>query len=163
MRALSVLMMLMSCGVLIAGDVDFSGVWELDQARSELPQAGGRGGKGEFNAVKMVVTQDENKVVIERHIKDRDGEERIVTSNLTLDGKAVKEESGRGAREVKAELQGDELLLNSIIPMERQGRSFKIKTRQKWSLVDDGKGLVIEFTMDTPRGERKGKAYYHKK
>ena len=158
MRTMMILLFL--SGMLLAADVNFSGVWELDKSKSELPESGGHGGRGGFTPLKLVVSQEEGKIVIERHIKDRDGEERVVASNLTLDGKEVKEKDDRGERKVKAELRDDVLLLDSILYMERRGHSFEITTRQKWSLDDSGKGLVIDFSMDTPKGERKGRGYY---
>lgn len=161
-----IVLMLLFSGLLLAADVDFSGTWMLNRDKSEFPEPpqgreGRRGPRG-FAAAKMTITQKENTIVVERSFSGRDGEERTMEMEFDLTGKATKEKGRRGTTEHKAKMEGDVLTVESVRFMERQGMEFEIVTNQKWSLVDGGKGLLIESSTETPMGKRESKAYYDK-
>ena len=64
-----------------AEEPDFSGKWVLNESKSEL-------GEGRFfSAPKMTVAMEANAMTIERTRIGRDGQERIMSETLTLDGK----------------------------------------------------------------------------
>ena len=162
MRSFTFLMILLLGGTALAGDVDFSGTWELNKDKSDLPEVGRRGRRG-FMPGKLVITQKPDTLIIERHGVGRDGQETVVTRRLPLDGKVSVQEMPVGTMEVKARIQDDVLLVDSVRKIKRMGRRFEITSHEKWTLADKGTGLVIEFSTKTPRGEHEGKAYYDKK
>ncbi|RQW02541.1 hypothetical protein EH222_13485 [candidate division KSB1 bacterium] len=170
MRLSSILMILLLSAALFAADVDFTGTWKFNEEKSELPEFGGPGGPGgggprpgAFVAPLMVVTKAENGLTVERTMTGRDGEERKMTSVYDLTGKTTKEEGRRGGvTEHTAKMEDAALKVNSVRVMERDGQEFKMVTNATWTLVDEGKGLLIESVSETPMGERKMKTYYDK-
>ncbi|MDZ7371021.1 MAG: hypothetical protein ONB12_07625 [candidate division KSB1 bacterium] len=151
---------------LFAASVNFSGSWELDRNKSDLPDMGqGPGGRGfgGFVAPKMKVTQEANALTIERTMVGFDGNERTITTNTTLDGKVTKTSNERGESEVKAEWKDKALVIDTLRKFQGQMGSFESKRVETWTLSADGKELTIEFTQSSPRGDMKGKAVYVKK
>lgn len=164
MRLLTLAAVLALGTSLLAADVDFSGTWELNRDKSELPEMGERGPAARgFAALKMVITQKENKLTVERTIAGRNGEERTMTIVYDLSGKTTKEEGRRGNTEHTAKMAEQVLNIKSVRAFERDGQEFEMITSSTWTLVDDGKGLVIDSVTETPNGERKIKTYYTKK
>ena len=80
---------------------DFSGKWTLNADKSELGsggrggRGGGRGGRG-MSALKMVVEQKDNKLIVETFRQGRDGNEMSTKVTYNLDGKRGKNDTGRG-------------------------------------------------------------------
>jgi hypothetical protein len=136
---------------------DFSGEWKLDKSKSDLGE-----GRGRFNATKLVVKLDDEKIVIERTGQGRNGEitrEEI----LTLDGKENELEGFRGSTRTvtaKWDEKKETLSISSFMKMERNGETFEITSNEVWKL--DGKELVLNSEMKSPRGERKSKLVYGK-
>ena len=82
----SAIILLCSIGFVSAedGEINFAGEWILDAEKSEIPE--GRGGRRGWAATKMVITQEENKLVVESSRTNRNGEERVIKATYTLDG-----------------------------------------------------------------------------
>ncbi len=167
MKTLSLVFVLMLSAALFAADVDFSGTWNVVKEKSEIPElaggpGGGRGGRGDFTPPNMVVSQKKNKMTVERTRTGRNGEERKTETIFDLSGKATKEKTRRGAVEHVAHMKEGVLHVETIRVFERQGMEMEMVTTSTWTLVDDGKGLIVESVMQGQMGERKMKTYYAK-
>ncbi len=162
MKRMLVFSLLFAVGTSLAA-VNFSGEWELDRSKSNLPEGGQGRGPGAFVASKMTVTQDANTLTMERTMPGRDGGERKMTTTTTLDGKVTKTSNERGESEVKAVWENETLVVETHRKFEGPMGSFESTRKEKWTLSADGKTLTIEFTQSTPRGETNGKAVYLKK
>ena len=163
MRMLSLLLVWMLGTSLFAADVDFSGTWAFNKDKSEMPEFGGGRGGGRFTPSDMVITRKKKKITVERTMTGRNGEERTTKTVYDLSGKTTKEKSRRGTTENVAKLDGEVLNIESVRIMERQGMEMEIHANSTWTLVDDGKGLLIHTVSETPMGKRESKMYYDKK
>ncbi len=135
---------------------DFSGTWTFNEDKSEI-------GEGRFfRSTKIIVKQDGNKLDLERTRTGRDGEERIQSQNLTLDGKEVKSEAQFGTTVVTAVWDGNSLVINSTRSFERDGQTMERKSKEVWKLSADGKTLTIESTSEGRDGEIKATLVYDK-
>ena len=134
-----------------AGDkVDFSGEWTLNEDKSEM-------GEGRFRpSATLKITQAENSLVTERTRTGRDGQERKMRDEYTLDGEAKLTETERGSTKSTASWSedGKTLTINSYRKMTREGQTFEITTLETWELSDDGSALTIKSSISSPRGER---------
>jgi len=136
---------------------DFSGTWMLNKEKSELGE--GRGSR--MAALKMVVTQSEENIKIETTLQGRDGQERVRTRELTLDGKEVTTSNERGETVSSAKVDGETLLLTTLRKMERNGETFEMTSNQKWTLTAENV-LTVNIKSESPRGERELKLVYDK-
>jgi hypothetical protein len=160
------------------GNVNFSGEWTLNRDNSDFGGGGefdqgrgeGRGGdrpgtgRGQGAGV-MVVKQDNDKLIIERTSRNRDGEEITRTTELSLDGKKVNFEGFMGnTQTATAEWTGSgkTLTISTSSFFEREGQEFEMTSKEIWSLEDNGSVLVIESTRSTPRGDRTSRMVYDK-
>jgi hypothetical protein len=163
---MALIVTLFFAAALFAVDVDYSGTWKFDKDKSEIPEFGGRpggpGGRGGMTPPDMVITQKKNVVIVERTMIGRNGEERTTETKYNLTGKVTKEERRRGTTEHKANMKESVLHIESVRIFERDGAEMEMVTKSTWTLVDDGKGLLIESVSETPMGERKMKTYYSK-
>ena len=163
MKTLSGIIVLLFAASLCAADVDFSGTWILNEEKSELPEIGrGPGGGRGFTPPDMVITQKKNKITVTRTFTGRDGGERTMETVYDLSGKTTKETTRRGTSKHTAKMDGNVLKIETVRTMERGDEKFEMVRNATWTLADDGKGLVIETSSDSPMGEIKAKAYYNK-
>lgn len=160
MRVLPVVLFALLSATLFAADVDFSGTWNLNEEKSEIAEGPGR--RAGFFTPTMIVKQEKDKLTVQRTITGRNGEERTMETVYDLTGKPTKEERRRGTTEHTTNWEGEALNIKTERSLERRGESFDMTTHATWTLVDDGKALVIESTSDTPMGERTQKSYYAK-
>ena len=148
--------------IIFAGDgkVNFSGEWTLNKDKSDLGDSGGR--RRGRAATKLIIEQEDNKLVVEFFRQNRDGEEVSRKLTFTLDGKKNKNDMNFGDQVSTAEWSDDgkTLTIESKMTMSRGDREFTIESTANWSLVDDT--LTIDSARTTPRGERKSKAVYNK-
>ena len=155
--------LLLSVCVLSAkeGSVNFSGEWVLNADKSDLGTSSG-GRRRSMAASKMVVEQEDNKLVVEAFRTNRDGEEVSMVTTYTLDGKECKNESDNRTMVSVAQWseEGKMLTISSTITMSRGDREFTMESTEKWSL--DQEALAIDRTVSTSRGERTSKAVYDK-
>jgi hypothetical protein len=152
--------------------IDFSGEWALNAEKSDMggdrggqregDRGGRRGGGMGMGASKMIIEQQENKLVVETFRKNRDGEDVSTKLNYTLDGKKSKNDLNFGSQESVAKWakDGKTLVIESTMNMSRGDRDFTIESTEKWSLDKDT--LTIESTRSTPMGDRTSKAVYDK-
>lgn len=149
---------------------NFSGEWALNAEKSDMggdrsgQRSGERGGRrgGGMLASKMIIEQQDNKLIVETFRKNRDGEDVSTKLTYTLDGKKSKNDLNFGTQESVAKWAKDDktLVIESTMNMSRGDRDFTMESTEKWSL--DKGTLTIERTRSTPRGERTSKAVYDK-
>jgi hypothetical protein len=139
---------------------DFSGTWTLNQEKTNLGEGGGW-----MLTTKMTVTQEANKLSVERLIKRRSGEESTVTEVYTLDGKECQnnQENRQKTSTVVWSADGKNLTVSSKSVFEREGNKMEMTSVEIWKYSDDGKTLLVDSTSQSPRGERKVVYVYEKK
>ena len=137
---------------------DFSGTWTYNESKSVIPEGRFRGA-----ALKLVNTQDQNNLNIERTSKGRDGAERKTNEKLTLDGKVcenpgfqnnIKKSTATWSPDLK------KLNISSVMTFTREGETMEMKSTETWSLSEDMLTLTIEITSSTPGGEIKQTVVY---
>ena len=139
---------------------NFSGTWVLNEKKSELGE--GPGGRRGMAASQMVITQKDNKLVVETTRQNFQGEEMTTTTEYSLDGKETKSETERRTTisTAKWSKDGKILTINSTMYMSRGGQEFSMDSIAKWNLADGM--LIIERTMSTPMGDMASKMVYDK-
>ncbi|MBN2612668.1 MAG: hypothetical protein JXB00_14020 [Bacteroidales bacterium] len=141
-------------------NLDFTGTWKLNEAKSEM-------GEGRFRSTsnQITIVQSENKLTLEKVFVRPSGEEFKSTETYTLDGKECTN-TVFGDREKKSTASrtedGNALIIKSVMVFERGGEQMTVNTSETWSLSGDGKTLTIDYASASPRGERKNKYLYDK-
>lgn len=110
----------------------------------------------------MTITQNSDRLIIERTLPSRSGEDRTVRETYTLDGKECTNDSRMGEKTsvCKWSADGKILTVESLQVFNRDGQSREMRTVEVYSL--EGDHLIVETTRDTPRGERKTRMVYDK-
>jgi len=125
---IAVLMSLIAASLLAAPKKpDFSGLWELDTAKSELRPT-------KWNSLALAVEHQEPKLKINVTLKYPDGGEYPYQIPLTIDGQPASVDMGKNVRTYRANWLGAELELKWNEDGERT---------ETWTLAQDGKTLTI--------------------
>jgi hypothetical protein len=152
-------MAVLFCTAARAGHPDFSGTWNLNEAKSSLSEGGRR-----MISVKLAIVQQADSILVERVSRRETGEERISKEKMSLDGKPCDTGSPERPRTSAAvwSADGKFLVVNSTSVFERDGNRMEIKSTESWTLSGEGKVLTIELISTSPRGERKATLVYDK-
>jgi hypothetical protein len=147
---------------------NFSGTWTYDASKSQAPQGqagrarqggGGGGGKGGARGGRgaalgltppegpVTVTQTADQITIGAQTFKFDG------SPTTLGGGGGKR---GGSGTAKAHWDGSKLVIETTI----SARGNSMTSNEVRSLVSDGKEMIVERTVSTPRGELKAKQVF---
>ena len=138
------------------GKANFSGTWELNSDKSNLPDTGGRRmGAGNFE-----VTQDANVLTVVSTRTNRDGESMTITRKYNLDGKESTNTMGRGESKSTAKWSADGKTLTIETTMSFNGNERK--SSEVWTLKD-AKTLSVNSTREGRNGEVKMALVYDKK
>ena len=141
-----------------AEKTNFSGEWTFNESKSEV-------GEGRFRSSSRIsVKQEGNNLTVERTRSGRDGQTRVTTDELTLDGKVVESKLENRSSKTTAVWSdnGKSLTIKSDMVMSRQGQTFEVKSVEIWKLSEDGKTLTIQTTSSSSRGERTATLVYDK-
>ena len=156
---LAFIMILCNSLSLNAQHASFSGVWKLDESKSELGEFGGRA------ALSVKAEQKDTAITVTRTTPGFNGGDPITTTvTVTYDGKVAESEGFGGAKRkstAKWSDDGKTLTVSSNMVFERDGQSFEIKSTENWTLTKDG-WLSIVTNSSSPRGESTMKAVYTK-
>jgi len=148
------------------GAVNFSGEWSLNKDKSKLGESreGRGGGRGGRAPLKLTITQKGNDLTVKRLSQDRSGEEFTFEEKFTLDGKECENTFRERPRISVAKWSDDgkSLTITATMIFDRGGQEFEMVSIEVWSLIEVGKVLSIESSMNTPRGERKTTRVYDK-
>lgn len=150
-------------GVSLAGaqDVNYSGNWALDKAKSTLT--------GRMNeslvSITLVITQkaDDFNAEFQYKYSDRDMADKIA---LKIGGEQIERDvmSGRGKAKSQIRLSDDKK--NLIIVSERtvntDNGTFSTKSTDTYSLSADGKTLTINGASESSRGSRSSTMVFNK-
>jgi len=141
---------------------NFAGNWELDKAKSQLPQRQA----DSIKSATWTVTQDDKQLTSEQKIERAEGAGGggggrgrgfgMGGGRLTvkLDGSETTTESDRGKTVSKAKwLNGGKTLeITSVTSGEFQGNAFTRTTTENWELADGGNTLRIHVKTESQRG-----------
>jgi TonB family protein len=182
---------LLLSGAVLAQDktADFNGTWELDLAKSKLPET------MRLESGMLVVTQTDRNLNVATDFKrvprpegDNNGgggmrQGRMGggggrgagmlgngTTTYNLDGNEtiVESETPNGMPPTKATLKAKaekdgKLKLNSTRTFNGQMGEMTIKTVETWELLDGGKTLKVTRDTESPRGSQTAEMYFTKK
>lgn len=137
---------------------DFSGTWKLNENKSNL------GENSRFASSELVITQNADKLTVERTTTNMNGEEMKLKSDYTLDGKEYEETVRNRPRKVTANWANDgkEIIISSSSKFERNGEQMEFTSKETWKLSEDGKSLIVDMNSSSPRGDRKMQLVYDK-
>ncbi|HEU0177147.1 MAG TPA: hypothetical protein VFV58_23025 [Blastocatellia bacterium] len=138
---------------------NFAGNWELDKAKSQLPQRQA----DSIKSATWTVTQDDKQLTSEQKIERVEGGGGgrgrgfgMGGGRLTvkLDGSETTTESDRGKTVSKAKWVngGKTLEITSVTSGEFQGNAFTRTTTENWELADGGNTLRIHVKTESQRG-----------
>jgi hypothetical protein len=138
---------------------NFAGTWELDKAKSQLPQRQA----DSIKSATWIITQDDKQITSEQKIERVEGAGGGGRGRgfgmggpltVKLDGSETTTESERGKSTSKAKWlnEGKTLEITSVTSGEFQGNAFTITSTEHWELADDGKTLKVHRKSESPRG-----------
>jgi hypothetical protein len=126
----------------------YSGKWTLDKSKTEsLPK--------EMEQV-MTVTQDGEQLTMETKILLPDEPAFTMKDSFTVNGQESDytmprgNHSGKGKRTAKWLNDGKGIEVSEFGVFETEQGAVTVKIVRKWSLLDDGKTLVIELLQNGP-------------
>ena len=141
----SIMLVLCSFSSAFAGDkANFSGTWSLDESKSEM-------GEFRFADVTKVITQEENKLVMERTYNGMDGQDMKISETYTLDGKECKNQGMMNSERVSTVKWSDDskkLIIKSTISFDMGGQAGSMEITEEISLSDDGKTLTVTSSSE---------------
>lgn len=139
----------------------FSGTWVLDRARSE-------GLVPNMNQVMSVMRSGDTMNIKTKLSIDEQGE-WTVNDTYVLSGResefsaqATGGGTAKGKRIAKLMNDGNSIEVSEHSTMEAQGAMMKVNIIRKWMLSDD-KTLIIEMTVQGPRGTQQNKRLFIRK
>jgi hypothetical protein len=147
------------------GKTNFSGTWLLDKSRSDLSALSGMGEdaeKAQNATVTMVVVHQEPNLKVTRTLKTDEGE-KTQTQTYHTDGTETTNAGPRGGPIVsKASWEGNNLVIVSTRTMTILWKDVSVQGKTIWSLSPDGKTLLVDSHVHSPRGEQRFKGVFDK-
>ena len=146
----SIIFLLIGAGTF--AQVNFSGTWTMNEAKSKFGgEGGGPGGGpgGPMGPATMTVAQDANILTSDQTMRGRDGEEIKMSMKYNLDGKESENTFFMDAKRKSTLIWSADkksITINSSMIFDRDGESREMKESETWTLSDDGKTLFIEST-----------------
>lgn len=151
---------LLNSAITSAQKTNFAGSWVYSVQKSIAPENGFGAG-----ATKMVVTQDDLNLNMDRTFKGRDGEDISAKEKISLDGKECENVIfGNFKRKSVAtwSVDGKILTINGVVVFDANGESMEMKSVEIWKLSDDASILTQETSFSTPNGDMKATNVYEK-
>src|SRR5262245_22211197 len=145
---------------------NFAGTWELDKAKSQLPQMMA----DSIKSATWTVTQDDKQLTREQKIERVEGAGGGPggggggrgrgfgmgggSMTVKLDGSETTTESERGKSTSKAKWlnEGKTLEITTTSSFSTPNGDFTSTTTQHWELADDGKTLKVHSKTESQRG-----------
>lgn len=146
--------------VAVAQKSNFTGGWTLNETKSPTPENGFRMG-----ATKIIATQTDLNLSIDRTYQGRDGEDMVAKETYTLDGKECENlffQSMKRKSTATWSEDGKVLTINSVTFFERDGETMEMKSSEVWKLNENANELVMEVVFNSPNGEMKSSLTYDK-
>ncbi len=155
--------------------VNFAGTWELDKAKSKLPEQIA----SNLTSLTWTVTQSDTELKIEPKAEMAQagggggggrggGMGGNQPSTYKLDGSETTTDltgrmTGKVTRKAKWAGEGKILELNSVTNADFNGNAFTSTTTEHWELADDGKTLKVHRKSENPRGTQESTYMFTKK
>jgi hypothetical protein len=134
---------------LFAADPDYSGIWKLNAARSELQS---------MNEPAAVTLRIEHRGV-KIHCTALPSEGSTPVSwDYTTDQKEARYKVGDTSRNSRLKWEGDALLVNTLV----NGRDRSYTVMDRWKMSRDGKTLTIRRQVESLGGESEALLVYEK-
>lgn len=152
-------MFLLFSAVTVAQKSNFTGSWSLNETKSPAPENGFRMG-----ASKIVATQTDLTLNIDRTYKGRDGEDIVAKEAYTLDGKECENtffQSMKRKSTATWSADGKVLTIHSVTLFERDGETMEMKSSEVWKMSEAGE-LIMDVIFNSPNGEMKSSMTYDK-
>jgi hypothetical protein len=156
------------------GKANFAGTWALNAEKSNFgqpPQGQGQPPQGQGQRMgggmgqNFTVTQEANKLTVERTRQGQDGQTQKITSVYSLDGKESVNTTGRGESKSTANWAADgkslTIVTNSTFDMNGETRT--IKSTQVWTLTGASTLSIKNTSPSRDGGERTITMVYDKK
>jgi hypothetical protein len=142
-----------------AAGPDFSGTW-LRMADQSSPLATYVDGKSQPVTADLVVKQEGSMLQVEKRWSHKPAAQII----RTIDGEEHTGAAEGGASLVyRAVWEGDKLIINETTKANTPFGSTEIKTKEEWSLSEDGKILTVVMTAGAAGREIKTKQVYSRR
>jgi hypothetical protein len=154
---------------------NFAGTWELDKAKSQLPQMMADNIKG----ATWTVTQDDKQLSREQKIERAEGAQGGPGGGgrgggmmggggqltVKLDGSETTAENPRGKSTTKAKWlnDGKTLEVNTVSNFSTPNGDITTTSVEHWELADGGKTLKVHRKQETPRGTQESTWVFTKK
>lgn len=153
--------------------VNFAGTWELDKAKSKLPEMMANN----LTSLTWTVTQTDAELKIEPKAEMAQGGGGggrgmgmggNQPQTYKLDGSETTSDltgrmTGKITRKAKWAGEGKILELSSVTNADFNGNTFTSTTTEHWELADEGKTLKVHRKQETPRGEVESTMVFNKK
>ena len=134
---------------LLAADPDYSGIWKLNTAQSELHHM------SEPAAATLRIEQRGVKI---HCTAIPEGGGAPVSWDYTLDQKDAKYKIGDTSRNSRLKWEGNALLVNTLV--SARDRSYTVMDR--WKMSKDGRTLTIHREIESMAGESEATLVYEK-
>lgn len=138
------------CSPALAGDgtlPDFSGIWQLDTAKSQTDHSG---------TITLKIEQTAYKISWERHVRESNGREIVSHFSCDIDGQPCEFDEGDHKAKVSLWFDGSALYV-----LKTNGPKEDATTEMRLQLSADGKVLNIDF-MHLDPNDRTEKRVYNK-
>lgn len=145
----SVVLLLLLFVPLSAADPDYSGIWKLNAARSDIQ------GMSEPAAETLQIEHTGVKI----HCTARPaGGGAPISWDYTTDQKDAKYKIGDTSRNSRLKWEGNALLVNTLV----NGRDRSYTVMDRWKMSKDGKTLTIRRQVESMYGESEALLIYEK-
>ena len=154
---------------------NFAGTWELDKAKSKLPEMMANN----LTSLTWTVTQTDAELKVEPKAEMAQGGGGgggggrgmmggNQPSSYKLDGSETTTDltgrmTGKVTRKAKWAGDGKILELNAVTNADFNGNAFTSTTTENWELADDGKTLKVHRKSESPRGAQESTYVFTKK
>ncbi|MFC1628213.1 hypothetical protein ACFL3H_03770 [Gemmatimonadota bacterium] len=127
---------------------DFAGRWNLNKERCIPIQATGQMSGGVAGvAIRMDITQEGNKLTVERRNELRGGVRNESTEVFAIDGEPWPQETVSGEMTITAEWKNNSVIVTRTITTSQGGRESQMTQTEMWQYVEQGDmvGMAINI------------------
>jgi len=141
-----------------AATMTFSGDWSMNEEKTDME------GGNQMLPAKLIILHKGNDLSVERFYVREWEDDFTYKEELTLDGVECESSIFNFPRKSVASWSkdGKMLTITSNTVFNWEGNEFEINTIEKWNIEEEGNVLSVNFTSDSPQGERNGTIIYEK-
>jgi hypothetical protein len=138
---------------------NFSGEWKLNEGKSDLGQF------ASFATRTIKANQTNDSIQIARTAPSFNGGDATTNETLTFDGKQSESNLfGNSKKKASATWSddGQALTITYTLTLDFNGQTTEVSGKEKWTLADGGKTLILENNSTSSFGDLSTKAVYEK-